>query len=78
MTRPRKPDDLLTPAEAAGELRKTERQMRRWRDKGGGPEFIKLPSGVVYYRWGAIQAWISRCTVLPKAPPPPPSASRRA
>ena len=52
---------LMTPAELAGYLggEITEGTLQHWRNKGGGPPFIKLSHHFVRYRLSEVDAWLA-------------------
>jgi predicted DNA-binding transcriptional regulator AlpA len=66
------PDPLLTEAEAAQALRlKAPATLRKWRQLGTGPRFVKLGAGgafaTVRYRQSDLIAWIAS-RVKPQEP----------
>lgn len=48
---------FLDETEVADLLRVSPSTLRRWRGKGEGPAFVKLPTGGVRYRPGDVTAW---------------------
>jgi hypothetical protein len=57
-------DPLLTDDEAAAELHKHPRTLKRWRDLGEGPPYVKMGQAVLYRR-GAIRQWLVSIEVQP-------------
>ena len=59
-------DDILTPAEAAKFLNKSEYTLKRWRSERIGPSYVKN-GGSVEYRMGDLRTYRVRCVrLLPK------------
>ena len=56
---PRPAADLMTPAEAAAQLRVTHKVLERWRSTGEGPTFVKLSSKTIRYRIDDIEAFVT-------------------
>lgn len=52
-------DDLLTVAEVAELLRTSDRTLRRWREEGIGPAFIRIGQRYIRYRKSAVEAWLA-------------------
>lgn len=52
-------DELLTPAELAGYLGRTEAALAQLRYRGTGPSFTKA-GGRIRYRKQAVNAWLER------------------
>lgn len=50
-------DLLLAEEEAASELRRHTRTMKRWRDLGEGPPYVRIGRQVLYRR-SAIRNWL--------------------
>lgn len=50
-------DDLLTFEELAAELNVTPRTIQRWHARRKGPPRIRM-GGRIYFRAGAVRAWI--------------------
>lgn len=50
-------DDYMTEAECAAELRRHERTLHRWRDRGDGPPYINLHSRILYSR-ASVTKWL--------------------
>lgn len=61
-------DVLLTPEEAAQELRLPVRQLQQWRYRGLGPAYIKVGRAVRYPRTD-LDAWLTANRVEPKDTP---------
>jgi hypothetical protein len=57
-------DGLLTDNETAAQLGHCARTLKRWRDLGEGPPFIRI-SRRIYYRRIAIQEWLLSREVQP-------------
>jgi hypothetical protein len=57
-------DPLLSQYEAAAELHKHPRTLKRWRDLGEGPSYVKMGQAVLYRR-GAIRQWLGSIEVQP-------------
>ena len=53
----RESDALLRPREAAAYLGFTLRALEAWRQRGGGPRFVRVSSRAVRYRRKDLQAW---------------------
>lgn len=53
-------EELLTPDEAARELRAAASTLARWRSDGNGPPYIKR-RGRVFYRRQEITDFVSGC-----------------
>jgi hypothetical protein len=51
-------DDFKLTDEVATWLRMSPEALRKWRRRGIGPPFVKLPTGPVRYRRRDVQAWI--------------------
>ena len=56
----REPDALLRPREAAAFLGFTPRALEAWRQRGGGPRFVRVSTRAVRYRRRDLQAWAKR------------------
>ena len=54
------PSDLLTTTEAAAALGVKPQTMRKWRQTGAGPLYIRFggPFGRAHYRRSDIDAWV--------------------
>ena len=52
---------LLTTRQVAAILNVKVGTLKKWRQRGLGPPFLKLDSGVVRYRLDAIQKYLSDC-----------------
>ena len=53
-------DELMTAAEFAARAKVTIRAVRRWADRGIGPEPLRPPGArVVRYRCREVDAWLS-------------------
>jgi excisionase family DNA binding protein len=61
-------DVLLTPEEAAEELRLPVRQLQQWRYLGIGPAYVKVGRAVRYPR-SDLDAWLTANRVEPKDTP---------
>lgn len=53
----REPDRLLRESEAAMLLGFTRRALQAWRQRGGGPPFVRISSRAVRYRRRDLVAW---------------------
>jgi predicted DNA-binding transcriptional regulator AlpA len=54
------PDDgdrYIRPDDLAARLAISARQVRRWRQDGDGPPYIRLGHNTVRYRLGEVQRW---------------------
>jgi predicted DNA-binding transcriptional regulator AlpA len=52
-------DPLLSPEQVYTWLGVSEATLRRWRDKGVGPAYIRAPGGrVIRYRRSDVEAWL--------------------
>lgn len=49
---------LLTPREVARMLATTTDLLRKWRERGTGPEYVKI-EGLIRYRPEDVDQWIS-------------------
>ena len=61
-------EELVPEQQLAEELDVVDRTVREWRERGTGPDFIRIGRSV-FYRRSAIMAWISRRTVRLRAGP---------
>lgn len=50
--------DLLTVAEVADLLRTSDRTLRRWREEGVGPAYLRIGQRYIRYRRSSVMAWI--------------------
>jgi hypothetical protein len=57
-------DPLLTDDEAGAEIGRTTRTLKRWRDLGEGPAYVRVVRQI-FYRRSAIRAWLIACEVRP-------------
>lgn len=57
---------LLTPEEAAAQLRRRPSTLRNWRWRGEGPDYIRY-GGRVHYTMDAITRWLSSHQVSPES-----------
>lgn len=55
-------DPLLTTKEAAVILKVSVDTLKKWRQRGRGPAFIKYESGTVRYRLSVVLQFVSDCT----------------
>jgi predicted DNA-binding transcriptional regulator AlpA len=53
-------DDMLSRAELAAALNVSTRTVDRWIAEGTGPPYIRLPRGMLRWRWGDVQAWLAQ------------------
>lgn len=51
------PDSLLSEAQASELLGVTPRALQAWRQRGGGPQFVRVSSRCVRYRRRDLIAW---------------------
>ena len=51
-------DELLTEQDAARFLKFKPRALQAWRQRGGGPHFVRISSRAVRYRRRDIVTWI--------------------
>ncbi|MBI3247312.1 MAG: helix-turn-helix domain-containing protein [Deltaproteobacteria bacterium] len=51
------PDSLLSEAQASELLGVTPRCLQAWRQRGGGPQFVRVSSRCVRYRRRDLIAW---------------------
>ena len=56
-------DRLLTSPEAAKMMNISVETLKKWRQRGGGPAFIKYPGGRVRYRVTLVLQFVSDCTI---------------
>jgi excisionase family DNA binding protein len=54
----RNPDELLSVAEVAAELKISRRTFYRWRELHIGPASIRLPNGEIRVPRTALDAWL--------------------
>jgi predicted DNA-binding transcriptional regulator AlpA len=52
-------DDMLSRAELAAALSVSTRTVDRWIAEGTGPPYVRLPRGMLRWRWGDVQAWLA-------------------
>lgn len=52
-------DAMLTPSEVCERLRVSPRTLQSWRNRGGGPDFVRISATVVRYEEAAIERWLS-------------------
>jgi excisionase family DNA binding protein len=50
--------DLLTVAEVADLLRTSDRTLRRWREEGIGPAYVRIGARYIRYRRSSVMAWL--------------------
>lgn len=55
-------EEIIPDAQFADEAGVTDRTTREWREKGIGPDYVKIGKSI-FYRRSAIAAWIERRTV---------------
>lgn len=61
-----RPEKWLPTSEAASHVRLQPQTLRRWRQRGGGPPYLRLgdgPSARCVYALSALEAWIAAHTV---------------
>lgn len=51
-------EKLLTPAEVADFLRVGRRTLEQWRNRGGGPPYIRVAPNCVRYSHGQLTEWL--------------------
>ena len=51
------PDSLLSEAQTSELLRVTPRALQAWRQRGGGPAFVRISSRCVRYRRRDLVGW---------------------
>ncbi len=56
-------DFLLTTREAAVILKVSVEGLKKWRQRGIGPAFIKYPNGAIRYRLSDVLQYVSDCMV---------------
>lgn len=59
----RRPDyleQLLSEKQAAKLLGISDRTLRNWRVRGGGPKFVRVSARCIRYKRGDLQDWIDR------------------
>lgn len=54
---------MLKPREAAEHIGVTTQTLRHWRERGGGPPFVRLETGRVRYPADELLRYIDRRTV---------------
>ena len=52
-------DDMLSRVELAAALNISTRTVDRWIAEGTGPPYVRLPRGMLRWRWGDVQAWLA-------------------
>ena len=52
------PESLFTEPQAARFLNFTPRCLQAWRQRGGGPKFIRISSRAIRYRKSDLDDWI--------------------
>jgi len=52
------PDTLLNEKQAARFLNFTPRCLQAWRQRGGGPKYVRISSRAVRYRRQDLDSWI--------------------
>lgn len=55
-------DPLLTTREAAVILKVSVDALKKWRQRGLGPAFLKYDSGAIRYRLSVLLQYVSDCT----------------
>lgn len=56
------PEEVLTPHQAADVLNVTTKTLARMRQRGEGPQFVKISRNKVGYAYASIQDWIKSRT----------------
>lgn len=56
---------LYTPREAAEHLKLTEGMLAHWRQRGLGPDYIRIGHHTVRYTLEALEAFVSKHNVIP-------------
>jgi predicted DNA-binding transcriptional regulator AlpA len=51
-------DDMLSRVELAAALNISTRTVDRWIAEGTGPPYVRLPRGMLRWRWGDVQDWL--------------------
>jgi hypothetical protein len=59
-------DPLLDEHEAATQIKKCDRTLKRWRDLGEGPAYCRI-GRQIFYRRSAIRQWLLAREVQPAA-----------
>lgn len=52
------PDPLLNEKQAAAFLGFTTRTLQAWRQRGGGPRFVRISSRAIRYRRHDLREWV--------------------
>jgi len=52
------PDSLLTERQTARYLNFTQRCLQAWRQRGGGPKYVRISSRAIRYRKIDLDDWI--------------------
>ena len=69
-------EEIIPDAQFADEVGVTDRTTREWRERGIGPDYMKIGKSI-FYRRSAIAAWIERRTVRHRTPDIPGRRSKR-
>jgi len=56
-------DPLLTTRQAAVILKVSVESLKKWRQRGIGPAFVKYDSGAVRYQLSVVLQFVNHCTV---------------
>jgi predicted DNA-binding transcriptional regulator AlpA len=56
---PYRDDDMLTRVELATALNVSTRTVDRWIAEGTGPPYVRLPRGMLCWRWGDVLQWLA-------------------
>jgi predicted DNA-binding transcriptional regulator AlpA len=51
-------DDMLSRVELARALNISTRTVDRWIAEGTGPPYVRLPRGMLRWRWGDVREWL--------------------
>ena len=55
---PHHDDDMLSRVELAAALSISTRTVDRWISEGTAPPYVRLPGGMLRWRWGTVKAWL--------------------
>jgi hypothetical protein len=62
-------DPALTTKQAAPILNESFETLKKWRQKGVGPAYIRYESGAIRYRLSALMQYLNERTVKPRSKP---------
>lgn len=65
------PGGRMDQTSAAAYINRTPKTLANWRSRGMGPEFVKDPSGQIWYWQDSLDAWIRLGCESPNPPSQP-------